>query len=253
MSHLTAERLAELADVEPTSAETAHLATCAECRTERSAFRCLRVLASSESTRLAPAITHWSGIATRLRADGMLRDEAAVAASQSNALRDRQVGSLPWNRWGMRAAAAMLLLASGVIAGRVSAGAGPLPGARPLVRDSIRAIASMAARVSDTLPVFRNTAEALAALSAAERQYQYAAAFLGERDSASAPSDDSSNVYRARLVALDGVMAATRVALYEAPHDPVINRYYLSTLGARAAAIRQLSTTLPVGVEVSRY
>ena len=253
MSHLTAERLAELTDVEPTSAEAAHLATCEACRAELGAFDRLRALASDESTRLAPAITTWSGLGPLLRADGLIRDEPATAPSGLAFPRDRAVPGAHRVRWGLRAAAAMFLVAGGTMAGRMSAGAAPLPGTGPLMRDSMRAIASVAARVSDTLPVFRSSAEALAALTVAERQYQYAAAFLGERDSASTPSDDASNVYRARLVALDGVMAATRVALYEAPHDPVINRYYLSTLGARAAAIRQLSTTLPVGMEVSRY
>ena len=253
MSHLTAERLAELADVEPTSAEAGHLAMCGACRAELTAFDRLRSLASDESTRLAPAITTWTGIASLLRADGLIRDEPVITASGLTTARDRALPGASRVRWGMRAAAAMLLVAGGTMAGRMSAGAAPLPGTGSLMRDSMRAISSVASRVSDTLPVFRTSAEALAALTVAERQYQYAAAFLGERDSASTPPDDASNVYRARLVALDGVMAATRVALYEAPHDPVINRYYLSTLGARAAAIRQLSTTLPVGMEVSRY
>jgi hypothetical protein len=34
------------------------------------------------------------------------------------------------------------------------------------------------------------------------------------------------------------------------PTDPVMNRYYLSTLGARDAAIRDLGETLPENVKL---
>ena len=49
MLHLSSERLAELADGEPTVAEAEHLAACAICATERSAHRRLLSLAVDET------------------------------------------------------------------------------------------------------------------------------------------------------------------------------------------------------------
>ena len=43
-----------------------------------------------------------------------------------------------------------------------------------------------------------------------------------------------------RRVALDEVGAVTREALHAAPHDPVINQYYLAAQSALAATIRQI-------------
>jgi hypothetical protein len=49
-------------------------------------------------------------------------------------------------------------------------------------------------------------------------------------------------------------MAEIRGALKEAPQDPVINQYYLQTVGAREATLRQLGTTLrPAGVSLNRF
>ena len=67
------------------------------------------------------------------------------------------------------------------------------------------------------------------------------------------PLADSSSAYQARLAAIDNIIGAARQALYEAPHDPVINRYYLATLGTRAATIRQINTAAPEGTQVSGY
>ena len=53
-------------------------------------------------------------------------------------------------------------------------------------------------------------------------------------------------MYSKRLVALDQVFNATESALQTAPHDPVINQYYLATMGARVATQQQLAQ--PVGL-----
>ena len=42
-------------------------------------------------------------------------------------------------------------------------------------------------------------------------------------------------------------------ALSEAPYDPVINGYYLTTIGQREATLRQLNAVLPAGVQVNSY
>jgi hypothetical protein len=42
-------------------------------------------------------------------------------------------------------------------------------------------------------------------------------------------------------------------ALREVPYDPVINGYYLTTLGQREATLRQLDTALPEGYRVRSF
>jgi hypothetical protein len=49
------------------------------------------------------------------------------------------------------------------------------------------------------------------------------------------------------------VMTDMRAALHESPNDPVINQYYLATVGAREATLRQLGTTLPAGAKLNRF
>lgn len=275
MSHLAAERLAALADAGPTTAEeAAHLASCGACAAEREAHRRLVALAADERTRLAPPLTDWTSLREALVADGTI--EAAPAAAPlgtTTVVRRRPPFS---RRTGLRAAAALLFVAGGAVAGRVSAGAPPLPGfevapaadvaprrvgdAGATMADTMLGAADAMGRlVADTTVLFRTTTEALIAMARAERQYQLAAAFLLEHDSVGIGAgrmprpEDSPSVYQARLAALDNVVAASREALYEAPHDPVINRYYLATLGAREATLRQLNTALPAGAQLTRY
>jgi hypothetical protein len=85
---------------------------------------------------------------------------------------------------------------------------------------------------SDT--TFASLEDAAATLDRAVTDYKRATAFLAANNS-SAGSSDSLAMYSARLVALDKVFDATQSALQAAPHDPVINQYYLATMGARAA------------------
>jgi hypothetical protein len=42
-------------------------------------------------------------------------------------------------------------------------------------------------------------------------------------------------------------------ALREAPYDPVINSFYLTTLGQRRATIRQLETSGPAGHRIRSF
>ncbi len=42
-------------------------------------------------------------------------------------------------------------------------------------------------------------------------------------------------------------------ALNEAPYDPVINGYYLTTLGQREATLRQLNTVAPASMRLMSY
>jgi len=81
---------------------------------------------------------------------------------------------------------------------------------------------------------FASVEEASTTLDRAVEDYKRATAFLAANNSSGRPGD-SAAMYSARLVALDKVFNATESALQTAPHDPVINQYYLATMGARAA------------------
>ena len=261
MPHLPADRLAALADESPTPAELAHLEGCAVCREEREAHGRLRTLAAGAWARVAPPITSWDAIAARLRDEGILAAGSADVADDLGTAPGAGWRRAAW-RWGARAASALLLLGGGVAAGRYSAGASPLPrslaalGGAELPAPSAPpgdTAGNVSGAPADSVPAFRSQAEALAALARAERQYQLAATFLVQHDPEAAPLDDSSAVYRTRLAALDDVTAIAREALYEAPYDPVLSRYYLATMSAREATLRQLNTALPEGRQLTRF
>src|SRR5688500_20271321 len=114
MLHLPTERLAALADDEPTTLEAEHLASCERCTRERAAHATLIRMAAAEHVRLAPPLTQWSAIASQLRAEKLVRAPHRVRAP---------LGS----RWWVRAAAAVVLVAGGVAIGRVSAGGSLVP------------------------------------------------------------------------------------------------------------------------------
>lgn len=249
MLHLPSERLAALADEEPTPLEAEHLVACASCATECAAHQRLLATATAERHRLAPPLTQWEAIATRLRAEGVLvpaglvtRDDAPVAFST---VRRRASAT----RWVVRAAAALALMTGGVLAGRASAGVPMLP---PGLVASGAGVDAEAADDSSAASAYASTGEALVALTNAQREYHRAAAFLAAHDTTSRGAE-SPDRYRTRLAALDQLAETSRQALYEAPADPVLNQYYLSALGAREATIRQMGRALPVGLRLSRF
>src|SRR5689334_21352476 len=135
MLHLSSERLAALVDESPTPAELVHLTGCAECTRERAMFRSLADLASSESTRIGAPLTNWDSIAPVLVADGVI-DNGRGLKLRARTLRR------PW----LQAAAAVLLVAGGMMAGRVTAGASAIP-----TNESKGGLASMI----DTTPRFK--------------------------------------------------------------------------------------------------
>ncbi len=235
MSHLTVDRLGALADEEPTAAEAAHLSSCAECTREREAHRAVLAMALLERDYTGAPLTTWEALAPRLEEEGLLS-------------RGTRRGGTPSHRQWLEAAAAILLIGGGAILGRYSAGATPLPtpvavlqeGATPAVAASLPGVG------------FTSSADAMAALTRAQQDLQKALAFLATQDSSSVNVDKSS-MYRNRLAALDAVASTTREAVNEAPYDPVINGYYLTTMQARETTLRQLNTTLPSGVKLTRF
>lgn len=233
MLHLPAERLAALSDEPPTPDEEAHLASCDACARERHAYDALRTLASAERDAFGLPLTRWESIA------------AALASTPPGV--DQVVARRRSARWMLQAAAALLLVAGGAMLGRRSVGADYLPAP------------TVALTGSETFPTsrgnpdsvfFGTVEEARAAQQHSELMYQQATAYLAKFDSTSAGTPVA---YRSRLAALDRVLSTTREALRSAPHDPVINGYYLTTLGQREAALRQLSTVLPASLRVNSF
>src|SRR6187431_674271 len=120
MSHLSTERLAALGDEEPTAAEAAHLAACAACARERSAYRTLVAMARTERDAIGIPLTRWESIAGAMAAEQSAPIPRLVIDERALATRGRTARVM---RMPVRAAAGFLLLAGGAIAGRLSAGA----------------------------------------------------------------------------------------------------------------------------------
>lgn len=254
MSHLSTERLAALGDEEPTAAEAAHLAVCAECARERSAYRSLVAMAHAERDAIGIPLTRWDSIASALANEQVTMARVATGAATVAPARGRTVRLL---RTPIRAAAGFLLLAGGAMIGRVSTGASPLPfgAARSSATTQSTAGANAGitavSRERDSV-TFASVEDARLAQLRSEATYQQAAAFLAEHDSV-AGSDYNPEMVKSRLAALDQMISTTRAAMREAPHDPVINGYYLTTVGQREVALRQLNTALPASLRSNSF
>jgi hypothetical protein len=186
---------------------------------------------AEEKAREQQPLNDWRTIAARARDEGLIREPLSRG----------WVASQAW----IQAAAAVLLLIGGIAIGRTTIG---LPGATQntaalpagnAVTPSSTGLDAAPGRPlgSDT---FASVEEASATLDRAVEDYNRATAFLAANNSSGRPSD-SAAMYSARLVALDQVFNATESALQAAPHDPVINQYYLATMGARAATRQMVS------------
>ena len=242
MQHLSTDRLAALGDEQPTPDEAAHLASCVACAREQSAFRSLVAMAHAEQGAIGLPLTRWDDLASALRAD---KAQATTPDVIDIAARRRRAA-----RWPMQAAAGLLLLAGGAMFGRASAGASLLPADSTTVASNTPASTTLDQPAGDS--AFTSVADARRAQQRYELLYQQAAAFLAEHDSTGL-GQENPVAYRSRLAALDRVISTTREAMREAPHDPVINGYYLTTLGQREATLRQLNTALPTSLRLDSY
>jgi len=179
-------------------------------------------LVSAERARDAAPLNTWESIAQRAREEGLIRDHRT------------NVWATPW----MRTAAAVLFLAGGVAVGRYTGGEPATPPA------------TQTAENTNPLPPaasagFNSVDEAWATLDRASTEYQAASAFLAANNNRGSTAPDSVSIYRARLAALEELMRATASARENAPRDPVINQYYLATVGAREATFQQLGAVAP--------
>ncbi len=199
-------------------------------------------MVARERERGAPPLTDWDSLSVRLRAEGLIRDSSVSRFTSS--------------RW-MQVAAGLALAVGGAAAGRASAGASLMPDRSATVAQSAASSAPQPANTSFASSTndaqFKSPEEAWDVLNRAGEEYQRASAYLSASNT-EVPMPSSPSQYRTRLAALDGVMSEIRGAMKEAPQDPVINQYYLTTVSAREATLRQLGTTLrPAGVSLSRF
>jgi hypothetical protein len=191
-------------------------------------------LVARERERGAPPLTNWDSIAAQLRLDGIIKSRSYGITGSGT-------------RIFMQAAAAVVLVAGGAAIGRYTAPA------KPVSNPVASAPSALAANPDQPVqPTFKSPEEAWATLNRAGEEYQRASAYLSASNT-DVPMPTNPDTYRTRLAALDNVMTEMRSALHEAPQDPVINQYYLATVGAREATLRQLGTTLPAGARLNRF
>lgn len=241
MSHLSIERLAALADEQPTAEEHTHLGRCEECARELEAHRSLLAMAGTERESIGLPLTRWESLSERLRTEGLMVGSGKWTVGTHHV-------QLPTTHWGLRVAAALLLVAGGMALGRKTTGAPMIPG----MTESPAQTAD-ARTAPDSLPTsFASVEEANRWKNFYSDGYQRAVSFLAQNDSAGRPGETPA-VMRARLSALDRVSKTMREALNDAPYDPVINDFYLNSFGQREATLRQLNTVLPQNVRLNSY
>lgn len=194
-----------------------------------------------ERSRDFAPLNDWNTISARLREEGLIRE------------RGQPVVAMRGTNWWMRAAAVAMIAIGSAAVGRYTA-------SRPA--DQTVAVtaseATPAQQASNTTPSsgatdFRSADEAWAVLNRAGAEYQKASAYLAANNSVQTSRSDSAPVYQSRLAALDEVMQATHSALNQAPNDPVINQYYLATMGAREATRQQLNAVQTVGAKLKGF
>lgn len=268
-AHLEAERLAALDHDTPTTDELAHLAACAACRAERQAYQSLETMASAVRMpveRESPRLTSWESLSAQLRQEGLITSSPELAANDDVPLVERSLSATdvvatpvtlaasPTTEtsrrttptW-LRVAAAVVLVLGGGVLGRLS---GPAMDRGLLGTDSAASngASTRSASLGDS-EAFASVQQASEMLYRAQRDYERASLWLASNDT----TVHSSDVYRARLAALDQMMASSRAALRDAPSDPILNHYFQTASTAREATLKQLSIALPLDKTLERY
>jgi hypothetical protein len=254
-THLSPERLAAFDETPLTADELAHLSVCVSCRAEHDAVVSLVSMAGVLGTRspdaAAPRLVEFDAILAGLR--GVERSPIAAVAAAPTMPPVRVTAPRRSFMPALRqAAAVVLLMGGGAVLGRmsgeVSASRGDRAGA---VAEPLRASASpvsLSDRPFADLS-YGSVEQATIALNEAQREYERASLWLASNDTTMRDPE----VFRARLAALDQMMEASRVALRDAPQDPVLNHYYLAAYSAREATLQALSSALPVDKIIERY
>jgi hypothetical protein len=216
MSHLSPERLAALVDDAPTSTELAHLVACNECSRERASYSALTALTKSAPTLDVP-LTTWGQIAPALRKHGVI-----AAPPRGIMYRTTQTA--------MRIAAGVTLIAGGMAAGRMSAGARPVPVSLAELRGPTATFASIEAAEQARIN--------------AEQQWDAASKFI---NASAAPPDVrlSRDEVRRRISELQSI---SRAARSYAAQDPTFDRIADIATSQYMARFQTLQATGPTTV-----
>ncbi|HEV7387288.1 MAG TPA: hypothetical protein VGN73_01630 [Gemmatimonadaceae bacterium] len=190
---------------------------------------------AAERRREQEPLNDWRTIAARAREEGLLRESDSSGSRGS---------SQPW----LQAAAAILILIGGIAIGRTTIGlpsVTPNPSSNLAAANPVPTPAPTASSVPTASPAptsdasFASVDDAADALNRALRDYQRASQYIAATNVLT-KTGDSAAIYTARAAAFDKIVNATESALRTAPHDPVINQYYLATMGAQVAT-RQMA------------
>lgn len=186
-------------------------------------------------------LNDWNTIAARLREEGLIRDS-------------RRPVTFGASNWWMRAAAAVLIAVGGAGVGRYTASRPVDQGAVAISAPETTPVQTASNTTASTgVSEFKSADDAWAVLNRSGAEYQKASAYLAANNSVQSARADSAPVYQNRLAALDKVMSATHSALDQAPNDPLINQYYLATMGAREATRQQLNAVQTVGAKLKGF
>jgi len=246
MLHLDPDRLAALADERASAEESAHLAACATCASELAAYRRLATLAAQARAPLAAPLSDWDALSAELT-EGRGSDIDSARGA-------RHWWGRGWPRVALRAAAAVLLSAGGVLVGRASVRQNASPSSAmgagsPASGAQLASTTATGSESPDSLHIL-TVRDALAVMQRAENDYRTAAAFIAAHDTTGQPDP---NRYRTRLAALDKISNAALAAVNEAPSDPVLNQFLVSTNSTKAVTLQQLRRTLPTGYTLTSY
>lgn len=188
---------------------------------------------AAEKARPQEPLNEWRTIAARAREEGLIHDSREWRGSLGQ-------------QW-LQAAAAVLLLVGGIAIGRSTIGLPTSGIIQPvaIAPNPSTATPASASPATDITPSsgasFASVDQASAALDRAVQEYTRASQYIAANNLAE-QTRDSAAIYRARAEALDQIANAARSALATAPHDPVVNQYFLATMGARAATRQIVST-----------
>jgi len=217
--------------------------------------RGLDALITREQTRIVAPLTEWHNLSMSLRQEGLIRDSAGerpraerTYTPSAEPVRRGSGWMRATGRWTMRVATGAALVGIGVVAGRgMTIGQSLVTEFQQMVSDSTRG-----SSVHISGKSFDSPAAARKTLVRAQAEYQAAAAFLDASDSVPQILGGSS-VYQNRLAGLDEMTTASLTALKDAPHDPLLNQYFLAASAAREATLQQLGNSLPVGTTMERF
>jgi hypothetical protein len=244
-AHIAPERLAALADETPAAAEARHLASCTACTREIEAYTALVAIARAERDGLGAPLIAWESLSAGLEDAGLIQTQPAIRSESSRRARIHHAVR--------QATAAALLLATGLAIGRLSAthALATIMAGKAAQQDSLGNSNATAVRLLNDTSQFQSRRDALNALAQAEARYGRAVAYLTQKDTGALKESEAG--YLTRLAALGQVEQTTRAALVEAPYDPVLSQWYISTLGARQTTLQQLGRVLPVDEKRLQY